>query len=207
MARPVSHAPTRPTAVPTARSRSARLDELTPHLVGTSTQRNPQRDLATPMSDRVAEDAVGPDRREQQGDEGVKDREERGRSSGDQARVDTGFHRLDVVDRQLGIDRSHDALQGAAERVWFERRSRHHEESVVEPLGIGVGTRRQARPVQQARPVSQHRQRPPPYRPGRQGLPPTRRTAAVRSRCPSASNGGRNRRPPRRRARPVGHRR
>ena len=90
------------------------------------------------MSDRVAEDAVGPDRREQQGDEGVKDREERGRSSGDQARVDTGFHRLDVVDRQLGIDRSHDALQGAAERVWFERRSRDHEEGVVEPLGIRV---------------------------------------------------------------------
>ena len=91
------------------------------------TERHANADLARALRDRITENAVGPDRRQEQRDAGENSGEQRRRATRDEALRDARIHRADVIDRQIRIGRAHQFSQRLGKRFRALARARDHE--------------------------------------------------------------------------------
>ncbi len=71
-----------------------------------SAERHANADLARALRDRVTQDAVRSDRRQEERDAGENPREQRRRATSDKACRDARIHGAEVIDRQLRISRA-----------------------------------------------------------------------------------------------------
>src|SRR4051794_2678975 len=81
------------------------LEKLRADLFALRAHCHPNPDLTAALRDRVTEDAVRSDAREEKRDAGEDPRKQRGRAPRDEAVRDPRFHRADVVDRQDRVSR------------------------------------------------------------------------------------------------------
>ena len=86
------------------------------------------------LRDRVTENAVSPDGRQEQRDAGENSREQRRRTTRDQAVRDARIHRAEVIDRKIRIGRAHQFAQRLGKR--FRTLARPRDDENVDAVAI-----------------------------------------------------------------------
>ncbi len=79
------------------------------------------------LRDRVTENAVGSNRRQEQRDAGENSREQRRRTARDETVRDARIHRADVIDREVGMRRADQFSQRLGKRFRTLARARDDE--------------------------------------------------------------------------------
>ena len=137
IALPAHQAPIKPRMVPAARRRRPNERNCVADLFRLRTERHANADLARALRDRVTQDAVSSDRRQEQRDAGENSGEHRRRATRDQALRDARIHGAEVIDRKVRIGRAHQFPQRLSKR--FRALARSRDDENVDAVGIMNG--------------------------------------------------------------------